>query len=223
MGNKSNLTERQGQMLDMIRDFVLDNGYPPTIRQIGKSVDISSTSVVTYNLDALQRKGYLVRDRDVSRGLRIIEDQPDAENPSLLNIPFLGAIAAGQPIPIPENDFSQTDSEYVAVTSDLISRQGQANTGGLYALRVKGDSMIDALIGDGDIVIVHHQPSAENGDMIVAWLKEEKETTLKSFFLEADKQRVRLQPRNPTIEPIYCHPSNLEIQGKVIGVIRRFE
>lgn len=212
MGDKSDLSDRQRKVLAMIQDFVLEYGYPPTIRQIGQAASISSTSVVTYNLNVLQRKGYLTRDPDVSRGLRLVAGE------SVETVPFLGVIAAGQPIPIPDNDFVDADSEYIAVTSDIVK-----DTDNVYALRVSGTSMIDALIDDGDIVIVRHQNVAENGDTVVAWLPRDKETTLKSFYFEEKRRRVRLQPRNPLLEPIYRDPDEVEIQGKVIGVIRRFD
>ena len=209
MGDMSDLTERQRRMLEMIREFMAEYGYPPTVREIGADVGISSTSVVSHNVKTLQKKGYLRRDPNVSRGLQLVQDDP------VVSIPLLGVIAAGQPIPVPDDDFPDTELDYYAIPTELIK-----NADNVFALRVRGDSMIDAMIADGDVVIVRNQQSAENGDTIVAWLKEEKETTLKSFYLEEGKRRVRLQPRNPLLEPIYCDPDNLEVQGKVIGVIR---
>jgi repressor LexA len=211
-------------MLKMIRGFAEAFGYPPTVRQIGRSVGISSTSVVSYNLGVLQRKGYLTRDREISRGLRLIDEEPDKtvqaestmESMPLPGVPLLGFIAAGEPIPIPDSDFWRSTFERIAVSADIVKNPEE-----VYALQVRGTSMIDALIGDGDIVIMHHQQNAENGDMIAAWLKDEKATTLKRIYWEKDRPLIRLQPANPTMEPIYVHPSNLEIQGKVIAVIRR--
>ena len=211
----------------MIREFVSEYGYPPSIRQIGEAVDISSTSVVSYNLGVLQRKGYLARDPEVSRGLRLVAEEEDtlgyaeqeaysarALQPTFL-VPLLGVIAAGEPIPFPDSDFSPTDYEQIALPPNLVR-----NTDDVYALRVRGTSMIDALISDGDVVIMRHQQSGESGEMVAAWLKEEKATTLKRIYWEQDHKMVRLQPANPLMEPIYVHPSNLEIQGKVIGVLR---
>ncbi|NLG26986.1 MAG: repressor LexA, partial [Chloroflexi bacterium] len=134
----------------------------------------------------------------------------------LVQIPLLGAIAAGEPIPVPEGEFAQVELEQIALTRDMVG--GQADD--VYALQVRGHSMIDALINDGDLVIMRHQQTAENGDMVAAWLKDEKATTLKRFFWEKDHSRIRLQPANPLMDPIYVHPGNLEIQGRVIGVIR---
>lgn len=221
MKGASTLSPRQRRILMVIRDFSAEYGYPPTIRQIGEAVGISSTSVVSYNLSVLQRRGYLTRDRDVSRGLRLVEeqvaDQPVARAESGLSaVPMLGVIAAGEPIPIPEGDFAQIDAETLDLPSALVE-----DSEGVYALEVRGTSMIDALINDGDIVIMRHQQTAENGDMVAAWLKDEKATTLKRIYWERDRALVRLQPANPLMDPIYVHPADLEIQGKVIGVIRR--
>ena len=221
MKGTGTLSSRQRRILMVIRDFTAEYGYPPTIRQIGEAVGISSTSVVSYNLSVLQRKGYLTRDRDVSRGLRLVEDQ-DTEDLAAravglaVAVPILGAIAAGEPIPIPDGDFSQIDADTLSLSTDIVP-----DAEGVYALEVRGTSMIDALINDGDIVIMRHQQTAENGDMVAAWLKDEKATTLKHIYWERDRALVRLQPANPLMDPIYVHPGDLEIQGKVIGVIRR--
>lgn len=229
MGDTTKLSARQRRMLRMIRDFVAEYGYPPTIRQIGEVVGISSTSVVSYNLGVLQRKGFLARDPEVSRGLRLVEEEEDtgalayagaapldggsAQASSL--VPVLGVIAAGEPIPVPEGDFAPADYEQLAIPPDIAR-----NTEEVYALRVRGTSMIDALINDGDIVIMRYQQTAENGEMVAAWIKDEKATTLKRIYWENDHKLVRLQPANPLMGPIYVHPGNLEIQGRVIGVIR---
>jgi len=225
MVGHSGLSARQVKMLQVIREYSEEYGYPPTIREIGDLVGISSTSVVSYNLNALQSKGYLLRDRDISRGLRLVdatEDQVLDEQQVLLSefvsIPILGAIAAGIPLPVPDSNASLADAESIRVTREMIG-----NPSGVYALQVRGDSMIDALINDGDIVIMRHQQQAENGDMIAAWIKDEKATTLKRFYWESGKGTVRLQPANPLMDPIYVHPRNLDIQGKVIGVIRRMD
>ncbi|MHB0857719.1 MAG: transcriptional repressor LexA [Anaerolineae bacterium] len=225
MQEASNLSQRQLKILQVIREFAAEYGYPPTIRQIGEAVGISSTSVVSYNLSVLQRKGHLVRDQDVSRGLRLVESE-DPEEYDLSEmiaaapetVPLLGFIAAGEPIPLPDSDFGQTDLERVTVSSEMLR-----DTTGVYALQVRGTSMIDALIADGDIVLMRHQHTAENGDMVAAWLKDEKATTLKRIYWERNRTTVRLQPANPLMAPIYVHPANLEIQGRVIGVIRRLD
>lgn len=212
------LSARQTRMLDFIRQFFADHSRPPTIREIGEAVGISSTSVVNYNLNILQEKGLIARDREVSRGVKLVERNVAAQTAGLaggvLRVPLLGRIVAGEPVPIPDSGQMDMD-ESIALTRDIVQEPGP-----IYALQVKGDSMIDALIHDGDIVIMKPQREARNGDLVAAWLKAERETTLKRFYRE-DKGRVRLQPANPTMDPIYVQASNLEIQGKVIAVIRQ--
>lgn len=224
MGGKE-LSERQQKMLRVIREYVEEYGYPPTFREIGDAVGISSTSVVSYNLGVLQRKGYLRRDKDVSRGLRLVgPEQEEVAEPeafvsrAVVNIPLLGAIGAGTHVPPRENDWLDPALGFVTLPRDMIRR-----TENVYAVRVQGDSMIEDLIADGDIVILRYQETAENGDTVAAWLKKEEIMTLKEFHLEENRRRVRLQPRNPLLKPIYAHPDDVEIQGKVISVIRQLE
>ncbi len=210
------LSSRQERMLTFIREFLTDNGYPPSIREIGKAAGISSTSVVNYNLNILEKKGFIGRDRTISRGIRLLDEASDdtAERPTyVIRIPLLGRIAAGSPIPVPGSDFSAFGGETVELARGVLPEQED-----LYALQVRGDSMIDALINDGDIVVMKHQQQASNGDMVAVWLKDREETTLKHFYLEGDT--VRLQPANPTMQPLYEPASNVEIQGKVVVVIR---
>jgi repressor LexA len=207
----SELSPRQRRILEMIRAYSAQNGYPPSIREIGEATGISSTSVVSYNLAILQRKGYLTREREVSRGLRLVGDEVN-----VVSVPLLGAIAAGAPIPVPDGDLQAADElEQVSLPSDMTR-----NWQGVYALRVRGQSMIDALINDGDIVILRQQDYADNGDMVAVWLKEEQEATLKRFVRVSD-DLVRLKPENAAMQPIEVHPANIEIKGKVVGVLRR--
>ncbi len=206
------LSERQQQILDFIAAFIEENDYPPSIRQIGAATGISSTSVVNYNLNILKRQGFIERDPEVSRGLRMVKGPESRSN--LVEVPLLGYIAAGEPIPVPDNDFSPFDYETIKLTRDIVGAQE-----GIYALEVKGDSMIDALVNDGDIVIMKHQVEANNGDMVAVRLKEDNDTTLKHFYLEGD--RVRLQPANPSYPSKSLPAANVEIQGKVMVVIRQ--
>jgi repressor LexA len=208
------LSERQQRILEFIRRFTLENEYPPTIREIGAAVGISSTSVVNYNLNILQREGHIIRNKEVSRGIRLSEGLKELASRDILKVPLLGRIAAGLPIPVPDSDFSPFVGESVELTRDIVKEEQ-----GIYALEVRGDSMIDALINDGDIVVMKHQQEANNGELVAVWLKDEKETTLKRFYHEGS--RVRLQPANPTMAPIYVDASNVEVQGKVIVVIRQ--
>lgn len=210
------LSERQQAILDFIREFSARSKYPPTIREIGHSVGISSTSVVNYNLNILEHKGFIERDREKSRGLKLVGEAA-VETLDLLtvSVPLLGRIAAGSPIPVPDTNFKILGEETVEITRELLP----ADMNSIYALQVRGDSMVDAMIGDGDIVVMQHRQEAANGELVAVWLKDRGETTLKRFFLE--KGKVRLQPANPTMEPIFADPKNVEVQGKVVLVIRR--
>lgn len=198
-------------MLAFIKAFTLEHGYPPSIRDICQACHISSTSVADYNLRALERAGFIRRARDVSRGIEVLGDLGNART---RRVPILGTIAAGQPIPVPDADaWSPSIDDTIELTPDVLSTQQD-----VFALRVKGTSMIDALINDGDIVLLRAQQVAENGEMVAVWLRRERETTLKKFYRERD--RVRLQPANSTMDPIFVDPDNVEVQGKVVGVIR---
>ena len=210
------LSSRQERMMAFIREFISKSGYPPSIREIGEAVDISSTSVVNYNLKALEKKKLIARDRTVSRGIRLLGEAPVPERvlDGLIRIPLLGRIAAGSPIPVPESDFSLFDGETVELARGVLPDQE-----GLYALQVRGDSMIDALVNNGDIVVMKHQQHASNGEMVAVWIRDREETTLKHFYLEGDT--VRLQPATPTMQPIFVPAANVEVQGKVVMVIRQ--
>lgn len=207
------LSQRQQRILEFIRQFTLENEYPPTIREIGTAVGISSTSVVNYNLNVLEREGYILRNKEVSRGIKLREGLKELAVRDIVRVPLLGRIAAGVPIPVPDSGLLPF-GESIELTRDIVKDEE-----GIYALQVRGDSMIDALINDGDIVVMKHQRQANNGELVAVWLKDEKETTLKRFYHEGS--RVRLQPANPTMGPIYVDASNVEIQGKVIVVIRQ--
>lgn len=212
------LSERQQQIYGFMMRFSTEKGRPPTIREIGKAVGISSTSVVNYNLNILEKAGLITREKQVSRGLRLTSGNGRSLNDShFVQIPLLGRIVAGKPVPIPDPGTSGLEGESVTLTRDLVPDAAD----NLYALQVRGESMIDASIHDGDIVVMRHQEIAQNGDLVAVWLKNRHETTLKRFYRERD--RVRLQPANPNFEPIYAKPENVEIQGKVVLVIRQLE
>jgi repressor LexA len=207
------LSPKQGRILQFIRRFINTRGYPPTVRDIVSGCKISSTSVVAYNLARLETAGCIRRHADISRGIELVASQPS--NRHTVTIPIIGEIAAGEPIPVPHLDTWETVApEELVVTEDLTRGKQK-----VYALRVRGNSMIDALIKDGDIVVMEYVTSAENGDMVAAWLKAEKEVTLKRLFKETD--RIRLEPANIHMQPIYSTPDNVEVQGKVITVIRQ--
>jgi repressor LexA len=205
------LSPKQRRIFDYIREFIDEHDYPPSIRQIQEACDISSTSVVDYNLRILEKMGYIRRDREVSRAIELIHG---GRRPRVVAVPIIGSIAAGQPIPVPSADTWQQEAEdTIEVSPDMIGQREN-----VYALRVKGNSMIDALVNDGDVVILQPGGSVSDGEMVAAWLKKEQEATLKKLYREGD--RVRLQPANDTMEPIYTDASNVEVQGKVLAAIR---
>jgi repressor LexA len=208
------LSDRQRRIIGFIDRFFTDKGYPPSIRDIQSGCKISSTSVVDYNLNILENRGYLERHADVSRGIKLLNREPVSE--MVVAVPVIGIIAAGAPIPVPT-----PDTWDVAAVSEALSvpRELILNKKDIYALRVKGTSMIDALINDGDIVLMQHVDAVQNGEMAAVWLKEEKEVTLKKVYAEPD--RVRLQPANDQMQPLFVASDNVEIQGRVIAVIRR--
>lgn len=211
---RKGLNARQQQVLEFIRSFDEERSYPPTIRDIQQACSISSTSVVDYNLHILERMGYIRRDREVSRGIEVLGGGRDATAGTRISV--LGYIAAGEPVPVPTQE-SWGDTAPLDVLDLPAGFLGKINRD-TYALRVKGTSMVDALVDDGDVVIVQPVDSVQDGDMVVAWLQIEKEATLKRLYREGD--RIRLQPANSTMEPIYVSAENIEVHGKVVGVLR---
>ena len=233
-----NLSERQKKMLAFIAEFVEGNNYPPTIREIGTACGISSTSVVKYNLTKLEKQELIRRDKEVSRGLSLAWERlqevglaanltgapissehaaRDSGSPlqGFFQVPVLGFIAAGQPIQVETRDHTNAD-EWLELNESLFRNPTE-----LYALRVQGDSMIDASVLDGDIVILRHQERAENGEMVAAWLDTKNETTLKHFYLEGDQ--VRLRPANPSYPEMFLPAADVSVKGKVVSVIRQLE
>lgn len=212
MGSKkTKLSDRQREILNFIQAYLDENSYPPAIRDIAAGCSISSTSVAAFHLKKLEEKGYLRRRPDISRGIELV-NPGDRED---VSIPLIGVIAAGVPAPVPSADtWSELGSaDYIKVPRTLVT-----GADGLYALRVKGDSMQDALISNGDIVIMESASVVENGQTAAVWLKNEKETTLKKVFQE--KKHVRLQPANKQYKALVTDADNIEIQGKVIAVLR---
>lgn len=231
MGTKP-LSERQKNIINYLHEYVEEQGRPPTIREIGAAADISSTSVVNYNLTKLKERGFVERDPGVSRGLRLTEkalSRFEAVKDSvstavseageavgrLVKIPKLGNIVAGEPIEVGNTDFSTYDEDdAVELSANMLS----GNISELFALEVSGDSMIDAMVNDGDIVIMRKENTARDGDMVAVWLSDDT-TTLKYFYHEGNK--IRLQPANPTMEPIFVDPAEVQVQGKVMMVLRQ--
>jgi repressor LexA len=223
--SKKPLSERQENMLAYIQSYLQDNGRPPTIREIGSAVKISSTSVVNYNLTKLKERGLLERDAEVSRGLRLtdkaLEKYGDIRETvsdviaNFVRVPLLGNIVAGEPIEVGNGDFAVYDEDdAIDISTSLLS----GRTDELFALRVSGDSMIDAMVNDGDIVVMRQENVARNGDMVAVWLSDDT-TTLKYFYREGTQ--IRLQPANPTMDPIFVDPADVQIQGKVMMVLRQ--
>jgi len=239
----SNLSERQRKILQFIVSFVSENEFPPTIREIGEQVGISSTSVVNYNLAKLEELGLISRRKEVSRGLalnwdRLTEVSPAlatslphhtsppmpaiAQNgngtnhiPAMMRIPVLGAIAAGQPIQV-EAAAPETTDDWVELPDGVIKARGA-----LFALRVKGDSMVDASVLDGDVVVLRQQETANDGEMVAAWIEGDEETTLK--YLHREGRNVRLQPANPAYAPIIRPANKVRINGRVVYIVRSLE
>jgi repressor LexA len=201
-------SETRERILKFIRDFIEDRGYAPTIRDILRGCHLSSTAVVQHHLNVLEKEGRIHRDPEVFRSIQL------ADRKSIVSVPLLGTIAAGKPISVPTAEtWGSQAIEILDLTDDLT--QGRQ----VYALRVKGQSMLDALINDGDTVIMEPVRTAENGDMVAVWLKDEQEVTLKKIYFEPG--RICLKPANENMIPIYQQPKNVEIQGRVVGVIRK--
>ena len=201
-------SETREKVFQFIRKFREKKGYAPTVREIAQGCKISSPSVVQYHLDSLEQEGLISRAREKFRSINLTKEEDKQ-----IEIPILGAIAAGHPVWVPPSDTWDAASERIAVSTQLA--HGKKN---VYALRVRGNSMVDAMIADGDIVIMEPAKRVNNGDVVAAWLKNEQEITLKKIHFEGGQ--VRLQPCNPYMMPIYHKADNVEVQGRVIAVIR---
>jgi len=228
---RKGLSERHKKILQVLEKHQAESGYPPSIREIGKQTGISSTSVVNYYLNQLEEEGYIERDRKISRGVRLVKDISGqlheaagavrAAMEDLIRVPVIGRIQAGQPMPVPGSDFGYYDPDSgVEIARSLLAPGDKAED--LFALEVQGDSMIDAMVNEGDIVVMKKAQEARNGEMVAVWLSDKEETTLKYFFKE--NGRVRLQPANRTMAPIFVdNPRSVQVQGKVVMVIRQME
>jgi repressor LexA len=224
---KAGLGERHKNILKFLEKFQIENGFPPSIREIGENTNISSTSVVNYYLNQLEEMNYIERESNVSRGIRLLRTlegnlvQTSQNITDMFSIPVVGRIVAGEPVPVPSSDFNYYDQETgIDIARSLLP--AKEKTEDLFALEVQGDSMIDAMVNDGDIVVMRPITQVNNGEMVAVWLTDRDETTLKYFFKEDN--RVRLQPANPLMKPIIIdNPSSVQVQGKVVLVIRRME
>ena len=200
------ITEKQTEILEYIKECVLKKGYPPSVREICEAVHLKSTSSVHSHLETLEEKGYIRRDPTKPRTIEIIDEEFNPARRELLNIPVIGTVAAGQPILAEENI-----SDYFPIPADILPN------GDVFMLEVKGESMINAGILNGDKVIVRMQNTAENGDKVVALLDDS--ATVKTFYKEDG--HYRLQPENDTMDPIIS--DEVQILGRVIGIFRIME
>lgn len=230
----ASLSDPQIKVLKVIEEYQNSNGFPPSIRDIQDLGKFSSTSVVNYYLEQLESMGHIKRSGRVSRGIRLMRPFSEVAQAAgqkiqnvresiqqVLRIPVMGRIFASEPVPVPPSDFAYLDTESVVnVARSMLPAREKVEE--LFALEVSGDSMIDAMVNDGDIVIMKPAKDVHNGDLVAIWLRDKDETTLKYFYLENGK--VRLQPANPTMKPIYIDdPSTVDIQGKIVMIIRPCE
>ena len=199
------LTKKQRQILDYVEEFVETNGYSPSYEEIAEHFGYSSLATVHEHLSNLEQKGFLRKNYNKSRSLEIVRAEVGA---LAVELPLLGSVAAGLPIEAVPQD------ETISVPHDMVRR------GNNYVLRVKGDSMIDEQIRDGDYIIVNSRQTADNGEMVVALVNDES-ATVKKFYRERDG-RIRLQPANPTMQAMYYASHEVQIQGIVVGVIRKY-
>jgi repressor LexA len=231
------LGDRHIRIMRFLTEFQDQHGYSPSISEIGKYISVDSTSLVDYYLDQLCTERYIERDKRISRSIRILRPMYTSDSlaaqatqavrsaarqvSELLNIPVWGRIGASLPVPMPPSEGSYFDPEStVEIARSLLPAREKISE--LFALEVAGLSMIDAMVNDGDIVIMKRTQSANNGEMVAVWLEDTDETTLKYFFKEGT--HVRLQPANPTMGPIIIdNPERLRIQGKVVMIVRRVE
>jgi repressor LexA len=205
------VSDTRQQILNFIRKFLDEKGYAPTVRDIVKGCHISTPSVVQHHLNMLQKQGYILRDPEIFRSIQLVERKQEV----ISSVPLLGTIAAGKPIPVPSSDSWTTVPEQILHLTREVT-QGKKD---IYALKVKGNSMIDAFVDDGDTVLIQPTTKVEDSEMAAVWLKREQEVTLKKVYHETG--RIRLQPANIEMKPMYYQPEDVEIQGKVIGVLRK--
>lgn len=206
-----NLTRRQNDVLNIIEEMTKEKGYPPSMREITARMNLSSAAGIHKHIKALQKKGFLTKEDFLSRSLKIV--RPAAEQippPEMVELPLVGFVAAGLPI----EEITQS-IETLTIPSSLLNKPSDR----YFLLQVRGDSMIDESILDGDFVIIEKRETAENGEVVIALL-DGRETTLKRFFREPT--RIRLQPANALMSPIYIEDTMIQIQGIVAGLWRRY-
>ena len=200
------LTKRQREILSYLSEYAESNGYAPSFEEIAAQFNYNSLATVHEHLSNLERKGYIKRSYNESRAIEIL---PSDAFPRAVDLPLLGTVAAGMPIE------AMTTGETMSVPDDFVRRAGSH-----YVLKVRGSSMIDEQIRDGDFVVVNERQRADNGEMVIAMLNGAS-ATVKKFYRERDG-RIRLQPANELMPPIYVHENDITIQGIVVGVLRRY-
>lgn len=200
------LTKRQREILTYLGSYSENHGYAPSFEEIAEQFQYNSLATVHEHLSNLERKGYIRRGYNESRAIEIL---PSEAYPRSVELPLLGTVAAGVPIE------AMASGESLCVPETFLRKSGSH-----YVLKVRGNSMVDAHIGDGDFVIVNERRSADNGEMVIAMMQGSA-ATVKKFYRERDG-RIRLQPANETMEPIYVHENDISIQGVVVGVLRRY-
>jgi repressor LexA len=231
------LSNRHKKIVQFLSEFQENSGYSPSIREIGESIGVKSTSLVDYYLKQLEDMGYISREQHISRSICLLKPVEGTKSAAekiaegirsarsdideLLRVPVMGRIVASEPIPMPSTDSAYFDSESsIEIARSLLPAREKGED--LFALEVQGDSMIDAMVNDGDIVIMKRAQEARNGEMVAVWLDDKDETTLKYFFKEP--KGIRLQPANPSMGPIFVeNPASLRIMGKVVMVIRQMQ
>ena len=207
------LTAKQTKIFNFLKDFILEKDYPPSIRDIQNHCSISSTSVVDYNLKKLEEKGLIRRDKDISRGIEILGDNKMRSR--TVRVPLLGKIAAGKPINIPTEGTTEDYTNVIELSRDQIGTKSD-----LFALQIKGNSMIDALIQDGDIIVLERTNQFDNGDMVAVWIDSDNSTTFKRIYKLDNK--IKLEPMNKKMKPFYIDPSSFQVQGRFVTSIRHW-
>jgi repressor LexA len=210
-----NPTKRQQEILEYIENYIETNHYPPSIRDIASHFDLASAGGVHKHLNNLKKKGFITFENNISRSIHVLNKDysqprefPSSSSPQLVELPLMGKVAAGQPI----QHFLENETMEFPIS--MIRKPEKS-----YVLKVQGDSMIEECIRDGDYVIVEHRNYADNGDTVIAMINH-KEATVKKYYHEGE--RIRLQPANSTMEPIFVNPQELSIHGVVVGILRYY-
>jgi repressor LexA len=209
---------RRQKILRFIREFARQNGYSPTLQEIMQGCNINSMASVQHHIGVLEEQCEIRRNPRISRSIQLVEsDVNDDTTPEgFIDVFLLGAIAAGEPIPVPDSgSWATISDEVIRLPADLL--HGKQN---VFALNIKGTSMIDDGIHDGDIMVMETAQTVNDGESVAVWLKEEQEVTLKRLYRDQASGMIRLQPRNDEMSPIFTSPDNVEVQGKPLLLIR---